>query len=849
MPTDSSAQPLALPLRPDQISDQEQQELIRSAQQHLVALRTARKLGIRTPKHNDDHVEIVGQSAQEAAQAAREERKQNRRWLFHRRHGRRSDHPQHQHDQATQRGEDNEVDDAWFALPESATHSTVRLSIGNVPRRAAAAITGWKGRGKGRLNETRPTEEDEDEDRYELEDRDATAAGGGEGATAPAAATTTSSDNSSLVTLELPNGVLPGPGDSFSGIDSARPLKRIDSPASLASTTTTTTGTGTTGRLFPVDSAASSSATGGAGTPLDHAPSRTLTIDEHHPGRNGRHRSIHRPRAFRRTTALSMTATPSSSDPDPNNSNNREMGRAHRIPGHRHLNNVLAKRKGRSLGLSAAAAAAMRNNEQAAFELSVAEALKQAGVIQDEEEERVESDVLWEHQRGIVIFGLPKFSGNALFQADPSHWCDGSLKPSPFNPHTFPCKPYWAWRDSEFMIDMSGDKDEEGWSYAIRFRSRFWRGEPQPIRSFVRRRRWIRTRVYRPEPLVPLPVARSQALSNALGLNEVAVHPELGPCGVQEEEEERSSGSSSSASSSHGPTQPWAPINDLRTACAALPLPDEDKMLLFSDSSSPSSFLPGGPIDPRNPFISFREIKLTAAANMRAASAPDGRKASDVEPLWREAVREINYRRAMGVLRARTRVDRQRVELFRLWLGEYDAASKQRRNQTGGESSSSSHQLKVVKADGTEGVHESAQKEGAKAIVAATKVVARKERSEVWDPEAGEGTEADLEDVWDVVENRLDEILLLFDYQTSRRTFLTLLLDTHPIKHAYHRYKGYDAPSAEREATLEKGLESRLAFYETAMELVRQFGGKGGWMPETQETDLEAEREGEDFLA
>ena len=34
-----------------------------------------------------------------------------------------------------------------------------------------------------------------------------------------------------------------------------------------------------------------------------------------------------------------------------------------------------------------------------AFELQIAEALKKAGVIRDEEE-RVESDVLWEHQRG-----------------------------------------------------------------------------------------------------------------------------------------------------------------------------------------------------------------------------------------------------------------------------------------------------------------------------------------------------------------------------------------------------------------------------------------------------------------
>ena len=79
---------------------------------------------------------------------------------------------------------------------------------------------------------------------------------------------------------------------------------------------------------------------------------------------------------------------------------------------------------------------------------------------------------------------------------------------------------------------------------------------------------------------------------------------------------------------------------------------------------------------------------------------------------------------------------------------------------------------------------------------------------------------------------QLDDILLLFDYQLSRQTFLTMLLDIHPVKHAYHRYRGYDASSAQRTATLERGLEARLVFYETAMELVRQYGGKGGWMPE-----------------
>jgi len=60
------------------------------------------------------------------------------------------------------------------------------------------------------------------------------------------------------------------------------------------------------------------------------------------------------------------------------------------------------------------------------------------------------------------VFGLPKFSSAALFQFDPSVWTNEQLKPSPYTPHDFPCRPYWNWRDREFMVDMGGDRDEEG---------------------------------------------------------------------------------------------------------------------------------------------------------------------------------------------------------------------------------------------------------------------------------------------------------------------------------------------------------------------------------------------------
>lgn len=219
-----------------------------------------------------------------------------------------------------------------------------------------------------------------------------------------------------------------------------------------------------------------------------------------------------------------------------------------------------------------------------------------------------------------------------------------------------------------------------------------------------------------------------------LGMSDAAAHPDLGPCGAIAPPQDT----------------PGARIHDLRTACAALPIAKDDKIVLWCDSSSPASYLPGGAVDPRNPFIPYRRIKLDAAAGMQSASSPGGTRASDLEPVWREAVREINFRRALGVMRARTKLDRQRVELFRVWLGESEnslaAVAKRKRKQV----------APLVLMDATEGAHESTEEGGANTIAAATKVAARKERTEVWDPEAAQGAEAaELDDVWDVIENRV----------------------------------------------------------------------------------------------
>jgi len=103
--------------------------------------------------------------------------------------------------------------------------------------------------------------------------------------------------------------------------------------------------------------------------------------------------------------------------------------------------------------------------------------------------------LLYENQRGLFIFGLPKFSSKALNQVDPNSWTDEKQKYSPMDIHNYQLPdPTWEWVYKEWMIDMSGDVDEEGWEYAFNFHNSSWHGCYQPFRSFVRRRRWIRLR-------------------------------------------------------------------------------------------------------------------------------------------------------------------------------------------------------------------------------------------------------------------------------------------------------------------------------------------------------------------
>lgn len=48
--------------------------------------------------------------------------------------------------------------------------------------------------------------------------------------------------------------------------------------------------------------------------------------------------------------------------------------------------------------------------------------------------------------------------------------------------------------NKDWLADMTGDVDEAGWEYAFSFRGSVWHGNYTHMRSFARRRKWIRLR-------------------------------------------------------------------------------------------------------------------------------------------------------------------------------------------------------------------------------------------------------------------------------------------------------------------------------------------------------------------
>lgn len=116
------------------------------------------------------------------------------------------------------------------------------------------------------------------------------------------------------------------------------------------------------------------------------------------------------------------------------------------------------------------------------------------------DDEDVVVDVLYENQRGMFFFGIPKYSSNSLLPSDPRPWQNGQFRTSAVDIRNAQVPdPSWEWAWKSWYVDMSRDVDEEGWEYSFAFVGKggatfAWHGNHPWFHSFVRRRRWLRMR-------------------------------------------------------------------------------------------------------------------------------------------------------------------------------------------------------------------------------------------------------------------------------------------------------------------------------------------------------------------
>ena len=112
-------------------------------------------------------------------------------------------------------------------------------------------------------------------------------------------------------------------------------------------------------------------------------------------------------------------------------------------------------------------------------------------------EQETATDILYENQRGLFLFGYPLYSSRSLLNLDPSPWTNGAFEDSAVDIRNAQVPdPTWAWAWKRWYVDMSDDVDEEGWQYSLSFGKKFgWHGTHPWFHSAVRRRRWLRKRV------------------------------------------------------------------------------------------------------------------------------------------------------------------------------------------------------------------------------------------------------------------------------------------------------------------------------------------------------------------
>ncbi|KAG0340753.1 Cytoplasmic and mitochondrial histidine tRNA synthetase [Podila humilis] len=161
-------------------------------------------------------------------------------------------------------------------------------------------------------------------------------------------------------------------------------------------------------------------------------------------------------------------------------------------------------------------------------------------------------DFLYQHQRGAFFLGTPKFSSKSLLPVDPDEWTDSRFETSVMNTTDYVLPdPNWEWVHKSWLVDMTGDVDEDGWEYAMTFHGSPWHGNYETFRSFARRRRWLRLRkrkgkmgrsVPLPERVYPSSINSATWTKLDLNLDEPSPFPTL-----QEEESRSNQGAKGNA--------------------------------------------------------------------------------------------------------------------------------------------------------------------------------------------------------------------------------------------------------------------------------------------------------------
>ncbi|KAG0082059.1 hypothetical protein BGZ92_011918 [Podila epicladia] len=174
-------------------------------------------------------------------------------------------------------------------------------------------------------------------------------------------------------------------------------------------------------------------------------------------------------------------------------------------------------------------------------------------------------EFLYQHQRGAFFLGTPKFSSKSLLPVDPDEWTDSRFETSAMDVTDFELPdPSWEWVHKSWLVDMTGDVDEDGWEYAMTFHGSPWHGNYEIFRSFARRRRWLRLRKRKGKMIgkaVSLPERNYPTSINSATWTKLDLHyldePSPFPQVLEEEGRESSKGSKEMLA----PSKPADPVD------------------------------------------------------------------------------------------------------------------------------------------------------------------------------------------------------------------------------------------------------------------------------------------------